>query len=364
MAQSCAFCGSKSPLTREHVFGQWVSKTGLDLAPVHHHAGPLNALPRDMGEQLPFNQVVKNFCASCNNGWMSKLEVVAQRVLSPLIMGKPGTIDKEDQAAVAMWVQKTALTAMLLSSKEQRENGYGLSPTEYAALYERRELMQPLDFSQFWVGRFEGTEGFSAVRVTPLTVRMPGFPEPPLPQGYAMTIVLGALLLHGVRFTTPGLQADPATVMQMPQFWPSNTSVKWPAGESCTEESLLTIASGMALDATGGEVRLQPWTHAAHLPQSEFENGMIKVPALCHEHDIYYPVALLQEALQGRFYAFMTSCECSAYLVHTDVDRIRFRGADMPEAIAAMYAETSGEEFVVEDHVGEFVCKRLLSERD
>lgn len=39
MTDSCAFCGSTGPLTREHVFGQWVSKVGLDLSPVRHMAG-------------------------------------------------------------------------------------------------------------------------------------------------------------------------------------------------------------------------------------------------------------------------------------------------------------------------------------
>ena len=359
MPESCAFCGSPGPLTREHVFGQWVSRIGLDLAPMRHHAGPLNALPRDMGEQPPFRQTVKSFCAPCNNGWMSNLETVAQRVLTPLILDEPGTITLEDQAAIATWVQKTALTAMLLSSKEQRENGYGLSPSEYRALYERRELMQPLEFSQFWVGRFKGINGFSAVRVTPLTVRIPGFPEPALPQGYAMTVVVGALLLHGVRFTTPGLQADTTTDLGMPQLWPSDTSVTWPAGRTCTEKSLLALADGGTLRALDGDVRLQPWSHAAHLPRSAFENGAVKVPALCRKHDIYYPVALLREAHQGRFYAFMASCECSAYLIHTDSDRVRFRAAGEPEGIAAMYADLTGDEFLIEDQVGEFACKRL-----
>lgn len=359
MSESCAFCESVGPLTREHVFGQWVSRTGLDLAPVRHHAGPLNALPRDMGEQPPFRQTVKSFCASCNNGWMSNLETVAQRVLTPLILDEPGTIALDDQAAIATWVQKTALTAMLLSSREQRENGYGLAPSEYRALYERRELVQPLESSQFWVGRFEGVKGFSAVRVTPLTVRIPGFPEPPLPQGYAMTIVLGALLLYGVRFTTPGLQADTKTELGMPQLWPSERSVMWPAGQTCTEKSLLALADGGTLRATGGEVRLQPWSHAAHLPQSAFENGAVKVPSLCRKHDIYYPAALLQEAHQGRFYAFMTSCDCSAYLIHTDSDRIRFRAAGEPEEITARYADVAGDEFLIEDQIGEFACKRL-----
>src|SRR5689334_17206096 len=106
MPDLCAFCGSTEPLTREHVFGQWVSKIGLDLSSVRHGAGPLNGLPRDMGEQPPYWRTVKDFCASCNNGWMSRLEDAARRALSSLILGKPGTISTEDQPVIVMWAQK------------------------------------------------------------------------------------------------------------------------------------------------------------------------------------------------------------------------------------------------------------------
>lgn len=359
MADFCAFCGAVGPLTREHVFGQWVSKIGLDLTPTRHYAGPLNSLPRHMGKQPPYRQTVKSFCASCNNGWMSNLETAAKRVLTPLILDEPGTIALEDQAVIATWVHKTALTAMLLSSQEQRESGYGLSPLEYRALYERRELRRPLNASQFWVGRFEGASGFSAVRVTPLTVRSPGLPECRLPQGYAMTIVLGALILHGLRFTALGLQANATMELGMPQLWPSDASLSWPTGKPCTGQSFLALADGGTLRMAGGVVQLQPWTQAAHLPQSTFKNGMVKVPALCRKHEVYYPAALLREAQQGRFYAFMTACACTAYLMQTDSDRVRFRGAGEPEEITAMYADLTGDEVLIQDHAGDFACMRL-----
>jgi hypothetical protein len=121
MPNSCAFCGSTQPLTREHLFGKWVSKIGLDLSPASHHSSALNGLPRDLGVQPRYRLQVKNFCAACNNGWMSKMEKAAQRVLTPLILGNPGKIALEDQGIIAMWAQKTALTAMLVSSDEQRE---------------------------------------------------------------------------------------------------------------------------------------------------------------------------------------------------------------------------------------------------
>jgi hypothetical protein len=42
--------------------------------------------------------------------------------------------------------------------------------------------------------------------VTPFAMIIEGLPEPDLPNGYAMTAVVGDLLLHGVRITTASPQ--------------------------------------------------------------------------------------------------------------------------------------------------------------
>lgn len=97
MARTCIFCGSSGPLSKEHVLGDWLTRIGLDLEPVEHMAGRLNRIGRDMGVALPFRQRVRDVCAPCNGGWMSRLEQVAQRVLTPFILGEPGTIEIPDQ---------------------------------------------------------------------------------------------------------------------------------------------------------------------------------------------------------------------------------------------------------------------------
>jgi len=47
--------------------------------------------------------------------------------------------------------------------------------------------------------------------VTPLVVAVDGLPEPAWLEAYLMTIVLGQLVLHGVRFTTPSLSLNLST---------------------------------------------------------------------------------------------------------------------------------------------------------
>jgi hypothetical protein len=363
MSVSCVFCGSTQPLTREHVFGRWVSKVGLDLSPVRHHAGALNGLPRDMGEQPPFRLQVKSFCAPCNNGWMSRLEKVAQRVLTPFILGNPGTIVGEDQAVIAMWAQKTALTAMLVSSKKQRDEGYGLPPAEYTALYEQRDWMQPLNASRIWAGRYAATDGLAGVRVTPLVVRESWSPEPDVPQAYAFTIVLGQLVIQGLRFTSQASEVDVTTELRLPQLWPSSAALQWPGGQSCTEELFPRLADGKMIRSTVGHLEIHPWHPAVDVPQSILVEDRVLVPALCGKHAVSYPAALLREAIRGEYYAFSRTCECGVtYLLQTDSNRSRFRAHD--DAALEIYDNLPGEERLIQDRAGSFFCKKLPADAD
>lgn len=363
MPRLCAFCGSSGPLSREHVFGQWVSKIGLDSRPVGHRAGPLNRIPRDMGIQPPYRQTVKNICAQCNNGWMSKLEVTAQRVLTPLLLGETGTIAVEDQPAIAMWGQKTALTSMLLSSEEERQGGYGLPESEYRALYENRDSIQPLPATRAWVGRYEGEPGFWGVRVTPLTIQITGTPQLELPVAYAATIVLGQLALQLVRFTTPTFRMDVRSILEMSQLWPSENPVVWPTGDPCTTASFRRFADGEMLHTGIPNVQLAAWRPARHLQESTIKNGHIEMQAPCGEHSLRFPAALVAEAMAGRYYAFLVACDCpQAYLLQTQEKSTNVKAVGGAPEITEMYEALEGDELLYEDEVGSFFCKRIPPE--
>ena len=347
-------------MTREHLFGQWVSKIGLDLSPAQHFAGPLNALPRDMGTRPPYRQTVKDICAGCNNGWMSQLEEVAQRVLSPMILGKAGQIAFEDQAAIVMWAQKTALISLLLSSEAERDEGYGVPEAEYRALAKNRDELRPL-ISRFWVGRYASTTDFPAIRVTPIAIHLHGRQEPNVPDGYIITIVLGELIIHGVRFTVPG-RFDLTLSNGMPQLWPYQALALWPQGEACTAESFLSFADGGMLQSEFEDLELRPWTPASELPPSDIVDGKVALPALCRRHTLYYPMKLVREAFQSRFYAFTAECECSTtYLIQTADTGARCKGEGTAEQMAERLKYLPGTDAIIPDHGTGFACKRLLA---
>ncbi|TCO37618.1 hypothetical protein EV646_1235 [Kribbella antiqua] len=358
---ACAFCGSSGPLTGEHVLGDWLSRIGLDLEPVLHGAGPLNRIGRELGVRPPFRQKVRDVCGDCNHGWMSRLEVTAQRVLTPFILGEPGEIEVADTGRIAAWAQKTALTAMLVSSEEDRDHGYGLPTSEYRDFYTLREEACPLPVSQFWIGRYDGVRGWS-VRVTPLAVRIDGIPEPDRPQGYAMTVVLGQLVLHGVRFTTPSLHAQVSTRLDLPQLWPSAGPVSWPRGIPLDDAGFLEFSGGTEFRSTEKHVELRPWKPATELAPSQAVGGMVELQAICGAHVVYYPAVLVHEAMRGQFYAFWTACECPiAYLIQTEPDGAHCIAADTTEAITEMYDALEREEYLIQDECGDFCCKRLTS---
>jgi len=358
---TCVFCGFTGKLTSEHIFGDWLTRIGLDLEPVPHAAGRLNRIGWELGVRPPFRQRVRDICGACNHGWMSRLELAAQRALTPFILGASGTIGPEDQGVVAAWIQKTVLVAMLVSPEEDRAAGYGLPAAEYRELYAMREEGQPLPASQFWIGRYDGVRGWS-VRVTPLVVVIEGLPEPDQPQGYAMTIVLGELVVHGVRFTTPSLQVEVTTRQELAQLWPPMGPLIWPNGAAVDDATFLSFTAGKELRSFKKHIGLRPWKPATDLRDSRVVDGMVELPTICGQHVVHYPTGLVDEAMRGRFYAFMTACECpTAYLIHTEADGAHCKVADTAEAISALYESLPGEEYVIEDEHGVFTCKRLAT---
>ena len=72
------------------------------------------------------------------------------------------------------------------------------------------------------------------------------------------------------------------------------------------------------------------------------------------------PAVLVKEAIHGRSYWFMSSCECgTAYLVHTEADGAHVKSADTPERIEAHYEDPPGLELLFRDNSnGQFVCRR------
>jgi len=114
----CLFCSSNAN-SLEDAWPHWVTdqfkrprsvevqaeRRGIKLKPWHVHQPTLT---------------VRCVCRSCNNGWMSQLEVQAQRFLQPLLVGDSCDLETEGQATLALWSLKTAMVLEALDQPLQR----------------------------------------------------------------------------------------------------------------------------------------------------------------------------------------------------------------------------------------------------
>jgi hypothetical protein len=332
----------------------------MDPQPSVHQVGPLNRLPRQWSSR-PFATTVKMVCAACNNGWLSQLEGVAKPIIAPLILGEGRRLPYEDQAVIAAWTCKTGLVSLLISSDEARASGYGVPPTEYTALYAQRDRMAPLPFSQYWIGAYTGDRRTSSIWVTPFVIEVIGASSPPdIPSGYAITLTLGKLVVQGVRFTDPALQAELTTTeWGFLDIWPPTDTFPWPAAGVADDDTLDRMNEAKTFKVLTKGVQLFPFKPATELEPSTLEGNLIRLPLLCGKHEAFYPAALAGETLRtGTHFWFLSGCPCPmGYILRTETDGTHVKKAGEPTAIEAMYEELPGDEFLVEDEYGTFFFK-------
>lgn len=108
----CAFCGGGN-VSDEHFWPQWAEPllpNGRELSYVeysnHLHADDTERKPsRHMRRQgSVINKTVRAACERCNSGWMSRLEMAVQPILTPLALGEVGALSVADQLTLARWV--------------------------------------------------------------------------------------------------------------------------------------------------------------------------------------------------------------------------------------------------------------------
>lgn len=113
LKRECLSCGA-TPLSREHVIPGWLShRMGVQddrvQAEQGHFRWPAGRTTADRGSPFKLgSMVVRAVCASCNNGWMSRLEVRFEESWGARFTDARGDISPQAAEVASLWLLKTA----------------------------------------------------------------------------------------------------------------------------------------------------------------------------------------------------------------------------------------------------------------
>jgi hypothetical protein len=240
-------------LTREHLWPEWLKAIFPKLGPPTHFFGLVGDDDSWVTEKRPaFSRRAKIVCAECNNGWMSRLEMAAAPLMTPMLTGERRVmLNLDEQAIVAFWVVKTAMT-MQLSHPTRRIDGIPVS--HYESVY--REQRAP-NACQVWIGACSHDDRPPNVplamvgrcRIAPLSRFRPIdiAPDQPVRRAYVATMSMGnlAMQVFGHQYVDSHVQlrypnlAGSALVQIWPfrlekAEWPGSAALDYPTFDALT----------------------------------------------------------------------------------------------------------------------------------
>lgn len=223
--RGCAFCGGR-PLTREHVWPDWVRRLVADAPAMRYRQRmEFESTAREKRDFMlrPFALTVKAVCAACNNGWMSRLEQAAQPLLMPGLHGRGKRLSPGAQQTLATWAFKSALVYALT-----RRSLRGVPDAHYEHL-----LMHgsPPQQCVVWMGAYNGPEP-AFVQLAGMAISRPGelVSSESRPNVFIFTLTMGPIFLQV--FASGDPQAFDVTTARFSDprlrtIWPPDEPFDW-----------------------------------------------------------------------------------------------------------------------------------------
>jgi hypothetical protein len=186
----------------------------------------------------PFDVVVRDVCADCNNGWMSALESQAQPILTPMLRDQPRALTAVEQHIIATWATKTMLT--MQGTNIGGERVVSLDRYHWFCGHQT-----PLPGSHAWLCRYtDRTRWPLSVHQWGMAVRAQGDPTPQVGDemnGFGVVFAIGPVAfwlfgyeLPGDRRTSGG--SDDVHVLIWPALGPD---IRWPPPRALEREAQL-----------------------------------------------------------------------------------------------------------------------------
>jgi hypothetical protein len=244
----CVFCGAPGPLTDEHIISQWISNDLKRRYPVGQWfrsvGGPefLGVPERDYMAKvmdLKAKVVCGGDSTTCNNGWMRRLELQVQSVLSPMMRGTSRTLTLSRQSLVASWVSLKAFAGEFAASPN---TSYFTTRERHAF---RRNLRPPID-TAIWLATYIGPAVGTYVARPAIWTNQRGAPA----EGYSLLMGLDRLIVilfsHRLR---PFMGSGEVVEIEVPfadaivPIWPLEGHQRWPPPAGFDDASIQAWAT-------------------------------------------------------------------------------------------------------------------------
>lgn len=235
----CIFCDQKAT-TLEHACPAWMDALLGGFFKAEAWFGP-EAVRKEWGG-APVK--VRYLCASCNDGWMSRLEGQVRPFIGAMMNDVAIRLDRGDQHLVAAWCMKTAM--VFECTKPDKSHFYTRAEREHL----RSSLNLPTG-TALWIGRQHRSD-FTYCHARQLRGTRPG-DEAVLSEGHVTTFAAGRVVLQILtvrrapeyegRLRQITLDATPGPWSRrggrgLIQIWPASPSIRWPPDWSFGEPDL------------------------------------------------------------------------------------------------------------------------------
>lgn len=112
---TCVFCGLEGRMTAEHVFPRWLYDaqppgSGGVVSTVEQGSSN-EEFTTTQWEGTGYDWTVRAVCATCNNGWLSRMEGRVKPVLTPMIQGQSMRLNANTRRLLAAWAVKTVVVS-------------------------------------------------------------------------------------------------------------------------------------------------------------------------------------------------------------------------------------------------------------
>lgn len=231
--RTCAFCGqilTGKTKSKEHVWPKWLQKR-LDVEKLLFegiHSGiPWGVRTISSRTQSTNSIVLGGVCVTCNNGWMSELEVKVAPIFEKLWeVGKEKyiIIDSQSCQILAQWAFKTSLTVNLASNYRRI-----VPQKHFSDFYESRKLPEnsAVDIALAPPGNYlQWNQGQSAIGIISGDIEVTKAMSKLISTLYVITLDISGVLLRTMWIPTDFLEILRPNEHNVKRIYPFEGEVK------------------------------------------------------------------------------------------------------------------------------------------